>query len=404
MRTSTTIAWSLPGTVLWLFCGLSLLCTLPAAASPSQKAGTQGAASVNPEQAKLPPIKEWLKDFHLQLRGRMFAGFRATFQEENSFNEFDLHEFQLRLRTDWKRMLGVEMRIEVLRSAQPQSLFGIDGDAYIVRLQQAWGFGRVAFWKDRIELEARFGFLFDNWIELAQEGYQLRDVSLLISQGGDFFAPTDLGFSAGIKFWHGLVEARVSFTNGEGTNRAEQNAGKNTTITATVRPLVLLNTRLLGYKPELSLHFVYRDGSLGTGLAANHRLGGALNFTLGPYNVGLEYVNANGWRGDGALQADGLGAWLSAAFYKHYVGLSARYDRLNTNLNVDDAVRQRITVGLYTDAFQGFLWRGFQRFRLYALYQYEDQGQNSGPLPGFPEAGTAHRVLLILSVYAGVQI
>jgi len=338
------------------------------------------------------------KDLHWDFQLRVFAGYRATFRETQSFNEFDLHELQTQLAFHWKKRLGVSTRFEVLRSAQPQSLFGIDGDAYIIRLQRAWGYGNIELGPTRWEL--RFGLIRDPWLDLMEQGYDIRDVSRLLSQGGNFFAPSDLGVSFIGMLWDGFVEIRATWTNGEGTNRSEQNPGKNMTLTLSLRPLRM---QLLGEPAELAIHGVYRDGSQGTSYAKSHRLGGGLTFRTPHYNAGVEFVSADGWQNDGSLKSNGLGVWLSAILYAPWLGLTARLDRLNSNTEVEGATIQRLSVGLFSNLLPGSLWKAGYRFRLYALYQNESAGKNAGPFPGFPQASQAHRIVAICSIYFGLQ-
>lgn len=338
----------------------------------------------------------WVDKFTIRGMTRLFARFAGTLQGEGDaarlFSEFDLQEFQLGFRADWDRKVGIVFRMESLRSSGPQSLFGIDGDAYVFRVQQAWGYGRLSFWK--LDIEARGGLIREPWIELVQAGYGLRGIGPLLSQAGDFFAPSDLGVQLGIRGWGGLVELRYAMTNGEGLNQTEQNPGKNSMISLSVRPLKM---KLFSRPALLSIHAAFRDGSIGAGSAQNHRIAGALTFQMPGYNLGAEYVVALGWRGMGEVTADAFSVWFHADVYRHWIGLLGRFDRLNTNMDLDEAVRMRLFVGVYSDLLRATLAGGQQVFRLIALYQYDGRGVNSGPFPGLGDQLVAHRLMVFLT-------
>lgn len=381
-------------------CALVLLlqCVRPVYANTNENKTANVPA---PSKASLAaPMMDW-GDFRGQLMVRLFAGYFQSWLGEGEaaqqFGEFDMREFQLGLRANWKEMVGAVFRIEVIRSADPQSLFGIDGDSYIFRVQQAWAYGRIGIWK--LSFELRAGLIREPWIELVQQGYSIREMGPLQSQSAEFFAPAELGASIGIKGWDGLVELRYALTNGEGLNQTEQNNGKNSMLSLSFRPLRMA---LFGRPSVLALHVAYRDGSLGAGLARNHRIAGALTFAMPGYNLGAEYVVGLGWRGAGEITADSLSIWLQADLYKQWIGVLGRFDRLNTNFEVDDAVRTRISAGVYSDLLRMSLWKTKQRFRLFVLYQYDSRGANSGPFPGIPAALTNHQLMFVLAVNARV--
>jgi hypothetical protein len=229
----------------------------------------------------------------------------------------------------------------------------------------------------------------------------MRGLRALLSESGDFFEQSDLGASVHFRAWKGALSVAFSFTNGEGLNRAEQNTGKNSTVVLSLLPLRFLKhqIKLWGESAEIGLHATYRDGSIGVGSASNHRFAAALTFTSRFVDVGIEYIYAMGWAQIADRNADGLSAWLRASFATRWIGAFGRYDRQNTNLALPDAVRQRVSVGLYSDLLDAHLFEGTQRFRLYLAYQYETQDSNAMPQPGVPLLAEAHRVMVLLSIY-----
>jgi len=372
---------------------LLCLCLFVCPSSSAWAGQTVGKPTHRAQAPKETAAAPLMRGLRATFWGRLFAGYHISMLGEQDFQEFVMRELQLAVMVDWKDQVGVVARMEVLRSAQPQSLFGIDGDAYVVRLLQAWAFGRLTF--GVFEGELRLGLIKDPWIDLLEVGYVLRDLEPMQSQQGEFFFPSDLGASALLRLWGGMVEFRYTLTNGEGTNRAEQNSGKNTTLTLSLRAP---SFRLLGRKAVIGLHGLYRDGSQGAARIANHRVAAALTFGMRGYSAGVEFVNATGYRGDGDISADGLSAWLSADVWLDKIGVLARFDRLNSNQSVDNAVQQTITAGLYVNALEPLLGAMFRRFRLYLYYQNITQEENSAPLPGVPAAVSGHRVMLQLAI------
>ncbi|MCB9642623.1 MAG: hypothetical protein H6728_06065 [Myxococcales bacterium] len=341
----------------------------------------------------------FLQDIHLRLMGRTFPSFHATWLPNQDFNEFEVHESVLGLDAGWSHYVGVSLRFEILRSAQPQSLFGIDGDSYILRLQRAWGYARYYLWIGW--LEGRFGLIPDPWIDAVRPHYRMRGLRALLSESGDFFEQSDLGASVHFRALRGAIQVGFSLTNGEGLNRAEQNNGKNSTVVLSILPLRFLKNplKLWGDNAEISIHAAYRDGSIGTGSARNHRIATAATFTSRHLDIGLEYIYAMGWSNLADRVADGLGVWARGSFGTRWIGAFVRYDRQNTNVEIEEAIRQRVSVGLYSDFLDAQMFQGNQRFRLYLAYQYETQGKNAMPLPGVPQVAEAHRVMVLLSIY-----
>lgn len=339
-----------------------------------------------------------LKDIRFQAKGRLFVGYQNAWIGDQQYHAFRMREFQLSLQMDWKKSLGLAARLEVIRSAQPQSLFGVDGDAYIIRIQQAWAFGRVRWFF--LEAEVRLGLIQEPWIELIQEGYILRDIEPLFSQSSDFFSPSDLGLSAHIRLWKGIVELRATLSNGEGTNRDEQNNGKNTTITLSLRAP---SFKLFDRSVRVGLHGIYRDGSKGAARQANHRWGAALTGSMAGYALGVEWLHAQGWRNNGTLAAQLLSIWIAGDVWPQHIGILGRLDRLNTNIEQPQAHQQTITAGVYWRSLERWLHPIFPRFRLYVYYQYTDQEANSTPFPGVPSASSGHQVMLQLSIRTAVS-
>ena len=369
--------------LLWLSTSLTLLtsavCAQPATNKGSGVAKSEGAAV--------------LKELELVVRGRLFTHFHYTQMEPEPFNEFEIREVQLGFEMNWNRFVGMELLLEGLRSAQPQSLFGIDRNSFVFRFRRAWAWGRFGFTKyDKWEI--RLGLIPDPWVGAMQKTYTLRGLSPLLSEHSGFYGPSDLGAAVQVSVLEGLVSLQYAYTNGEGLNMTEQNRGKNSTILLSLRPL---RFRWLGEMAELNLHGSYRDGSVGAGFAKNHRAAAGLTLTHRRFAVGGEFVFADGVMGRDQ-QGNALGLWAHGYVLPRWLGLIVRYDRWTLDANKENTGLQRLFAGVYSDLAR-FKYRNRpQLFRLYLTYQYQSSEANAGPVAGVPQANEAHRVLLLLSI------
>jgi len=261
-----------------------------------------------------------------------------------------------------------------------------------MRIKHAYGFANLNF--SIINILIRAGMIPDVWIETLERAYPLRGFAPTAAERSGFFDTSDLGVAVITQIFGDLLELRLAFTNGEGRNQIEQNEGKNTEALLIVRPL---RFDMLGETTKLGLYFGYRDGSLGASSARNHRIGGGMTLTHPHYGLGLEYVRALGANSRASLEADMLGVWAHGAIIKQWLGLFARYDRFNTDVDLDDSVSQLIAGGLYTDLLPvNDKEEVVRKLRFYLTYTRETFGDQATPLPGIPAAIDSHRVQVIL--------
>jgi len=327
------------------------------------------------------------------VEGELFGGLDAVFTDAEDFNAFEVQRAELGGLMLWDaRHVGGEVRLEAVRSAGSGSLLGIDGDSLVMRLKRAWGYASVPLAPVRIDL--RLGLVPDVWIEAVQSSFELRGLGPTLSESGGFFDTSDLGGSVRVDVLDGLATAQVAVTNGEGRNLREQNAGKNTTVTVTLRPWRLT---LGGEEAGLWLHGVYRDGSTSVASVIDNRIGGAVAWTSAWVDAGVELVRANGYAGR-EVDATGLGAWANGYLVRPWLGAVVRYDHLNPDTKLADADRQTLTAGLYTDLVLPALPPDPRQFRLYLVVQDESAGAGAGPIPGRPEVADLTRLMLTLAV------
>lgn len=328
------------------------------------------------------------------VRGEVFTGYRYSAVGSQNLGEFRLDRGELGSGFVWRPNDridgGVTLQMEAVRSAGPQSLIGVDGNSLVVRMLEAYG--QMVVHASPIDIGVRVGLVPERWIEQVEKGYDTRGLVPLPSDDGTFFDRSDLGASLTVSGWKGRAELDVQYVNGEGRAQQELNAGKNTEALLTVRPLLRKTDR---GPMTLAIHGAYRDGSLGIASLRNHRGAAAVTFASVYAYGGVEYVHALGYGARAEVEANGVGIWGSGHLWKHYLGVMAKYDRVQQDTSDGDSVIQRITAGVFSDAF-GYLDRNRRRLRLHAAYQYEGYGDAAGPLRGSADALTTHRFLLQL--------
>jgi hypothetical protein len=352
-----------------LLCGgLVALAASPAAAEPcgDEEAGSR-CASVT-------------ADVVAGYRDGTLGGARAS--------EFVLDRAELDGRLTWHASPsargGVAARMQAVRSAGPQSLFGIEGDSIVLRMLEAYGHG--AWRLGELEISARAGLIPERWIELVEGGYDLRALDALISDRR-YFHRADLGASFSAVGWDGAAQLDLSVVNGEGLAQRELNAGKNSTLIATLRPV---------RKDALvwSVHAAYRDGSLGVGSARDHRVALASTVRMPLLVAGAELVRAAGLDARSELESHAASTWATVQLKPAPLGLAGKYDWIDQDRATSNAIVQRLTAGVFADALA--LGEGGSRLRLYLAYQHERFGEAAGALPGASEALEAHRALIVV--------
>lgn len=337
----------------------------------------------------------------LVIAAEVFAGYRYDAVAGRSFNEFRLDRGELGTAFVWQAHPRIEagavVRLEAIRSAGPQSLQGIDGDSLIVRLLETYG--QLVAHLGPIDLGARAGLVPERWIEQTQKGYDTRGIEGLPSEKALLLDRADVGATLTASGWKGLVELDLQLVNGEGRAQKEQNSGKNTAVMLTVRPL---QRRHAKGPLTLAVHGGYRDGSLGVTSLRNHRGMAAVTFASPWVYAGFEYAHALGNQARPDVVANALGIWASGHVLSPWLGLVAKYDRLQADLAAPNSVTQTVTAGVFSDLFP-YLDRNRRRVRLYAVYQHDGYGDAAGPLPGTPQALDTHRFLLQLQVAGALR-
>ena len=330
--------------------------------------------------------------WRLSVTGEVFAGYEAEFFDGQTANAFTLDRAALGLGFDWRALVS-EIGLDVVRSAEGQSQLGVDGNALLLRARRAWLGGDAEL--GVVRLRGAFGIVGDPWLEVGEEAYDLRGAGPLLTERADFLAPGDLGVRLNVSVWQQRLWVELAVLNGEGFSEIELNETKD--LLAVVGTDAW-QSELFGHPAYLRLAVAYRSGSVGAGDAANSRVHALLAFASARARLGAEYVHAFGYLGQGDRDASGLTLYLSGEPALGWLGLLARYDRVDADLSADDAVSHRIEAGVYSDFATGSGLPGHARLIL--LYGHDSFGAGAGEIGGVPEANAVDRVELRLDFRA----
>lgn len=348
-----------------LYCAIALLAAL-AAAPASAQIPFGAPAEVDSEAPST-----------IVLAGDVFAGFHHDSTDAESASEFVLERAEIGASWLWQGRFGGEVRVEGLRSAGPNSAFGVAGDSVLLRVKRAHAFAMLDLGPGQALVDA--GMVRDAWTGTLLPHYDHRGLSPLLSQQAGLFDDSDLGGTVG---WRGLddrLTVLAQLTNGEGRALPEQNAGKNMTLVASGVPVAASIHR---GDIRVGLHAVYRQGSVGIGSARDHRYGGALTLQFPCPQAGIEYIRALGYAGEGDREAAAIGAWASSWLGTHWAGLALRYDQIDTDTALDDAVFRRTTVAAFSDLLDPADAGRSNLLRVYAGVELDRFGDDAGPVPG----------------------
>lgn len=254
---------------------------------------------------------------------------------------FELGRAELGARLRWDG-IEAEARFETVRSAQPQSLFGIDRNSLVVRARWVRVGGGVDL--GPVRLSGQAGLVADPFLDFVEDGYDLRDLHPLTAQTTGLLDQSDIGARLQLSAFEERLAVEVAFANGEGATETERNDGVNTTLTVHGVPY---KGDLLGGS-HVQLTGFWRDGSRGAGAVQDDRLGVAAAARSVMGSVGVAYVMATGFAEQAARDATDLEAWANATVLDDWFGVMGRFAHTALDTRVD-ADRQRITAGLYLD-------------------------------------------------------
>lgn len=322
--------------------------------------------------------------------GQVAAGFSGRFADAGDASRFDLGRAEVGLA--WlgdAPDAGLVLQLDGVRSADPESLLGVDGNALVLTLSRAFGVVRGRLGDGAVTVTGRLGIVPDPFVAAAEEGYDLRAVASVLADSGGFFDRADLGAGVRVGLLDDAVTLDLAAMNGEGASQLELDDRLNVHAQLEVVPW---RPRFLGGEGRLALVAAYRDGTRGAGGARDDRFAAAVTFTHPRLGVGVETALAWGFAQRGDRDALGVAAWARGEIVPRYLGLYARYDWQDLDRAADDAVATRLHVGVTTDlpAPDGVLGR----LRVFVGYRAERFGGSAGAVPGVTAASDADVVLV----------
>lgn len=270
----------------------------------------------------------------LGLQGDLFATYRLASRQDQLFHEFELSRIQLTGFVSYQSLAGVNITVDTVRSSGSRSYFGIEGDAILPRLK--WAFAESTPWKHYLSLRA--GIVPDVLLQYAEASWGFRAQGPTGLERDGLYVPGDLGATAEVALPWQLGSFAVQVGNGEGISLREQNNGKNLTAALRIAPL---RNRV----PDLLIHALFRDGSLGAGSAADRRTSVGLTYASPKVGAGSVATLALGYRGVGDRWAGHLSTWLRAELPACFA-LLTRVDALWPDVQDREAVQLRVIGGV----------------------------------------------------------
>ena len=309
---------------------------------------------------------------------------RQTWQAGDKERAFDISRAEVGL--PWSStVFAAEVRLEAVRSAPPQSLYGTAQNSLIVRLKRVWLGAKYPL--GPLTLDARGGLIGDAWVQANARSYDLRENGPQLAEASGAFDASELGLGARLA-WQDHAFLHVTFGNGEGREQIELNRGKNTTAVIGIRPWAATwnDTPI-----DLQILGVVRDGSQGVANVASHRAGIAAVVRLPFVRFGGEWLKAWGTQDDGARVATGYAGWLQGHW--QWLGIWSRWDHWNSDTRLAAATTDSIGAGIYVEAKPSELGR----WRVGLAWQGTRVGQDSGPVPGQPALANEDSIFLRLA-------
>lgn len=347
----------------------------------------------------------------VQLSAEVFTQFVGVQTSSQRLSSFELSRAEVGIQSPDQAQWGGELRFEVIRSAGPDSLMGIDGDSLLPRVKRAWGF--VSWGGARWSLIARFGLIPDPWHLIVMNAYPLRAVGPSQGEREGWQDTSDLGASAELTY-RGQTFF-LSVTNGEGPAYQEQNQGKN----------LLVGTRLTaGFEAgRLTFSAGYRDGSRGATSGRDHRMYAELDWRMSRLSVGGLVTQAWGVSGRPSLEALAAQGWVAGWAIPQYLGVFAqgewvRYARGQADPLNQDATSVNSQATRWSSGFSQQLYRsatqasrsgahrnsligGQGSLSLFETLSYRGPSNLRSPVFGVPQLAEEWRLSLTLCLTWG---
>lgn len=380
-----------------------VLAVTPAAPPTTTTTTTSSTAPVSLPSSWAPPLTG--DDSGFFAAAQLFTALEAPLSpaQQQVWPRFTIERAEFGGGFVHERWLQAVVRLEAVRSASPQSAFGIDGNSLLPRFRLAYGAVTPSFTVPvvgvDIEVVARGGLIPEPWLERLEARSATRGLLPLPGERAGVIGTSDLGASVSASLNHGLVDVVVAVTNGEGKTDEERNAGKTIEAVVGTTPVVL---DVFGEPLSLAAHAGWRDGSVGVSSTRAHRGLFALTASHPWFHIGGEGVYALGVDDRGDREVAVVGVFADAPIVPGWLGAVARYD-----LVADVAVRA--AADARTHAVLGGLFCDFghpevvgrtagsmlRRLRLYATAEAR-HAEAGAIVVGSSDAADSVRLLLTL--------
>lgn len=342
----------------------------------------------------------WAKDHSFQehapyLSGEIFTQLSAIEAGVQRISNFELSRAEFGMQSA-PQVWAWELRLEGIRSAGQDSLMGIDGDSFILRVKRAWGSYQLE--KSSWSLVTRIGLIPDLWHLRIMSAFPLRALGASQGEREGFQDTSDLGASWTLSAYDQSIFLSVS--NGEGRRYPEQNQGKNVLIG------LQLSAPLFEHRTYLSI--AYQDGSKGPSSSRNHRLYGVVCWPSSRLNLGITGTYAWGYRARPEQEVLAIQGWLATWIFPKYLGIYALGEDVKLQAGSSDHRSTRWTMGFSQRFQQTPKNTAKKQSNGLSITFFESLDYQSGSALLSPVVGQAHlaqqwRLMFTLSVAWGVR-
>lgn len=355
-------------------------------------------ATVDPDAAALSPwaIPAAGDDTGVFVGAQLFTGVDATVAAtapDAALPAFRLDRLELGGGGRFQRRLGGLVRLEAIRSAAPQSAFGIDGNSLLPRLKLGYGdaSGAFAIGDVDVDVELRAGLVPEVWLETLERRLGARGLLPLPSERAGLLSASDLGATLAVAIADGLVDVRLAIGNGEGRTELERNASKNIAAVVVVVPVVV---DVFGAPLALGGQLGGRFGTLGVADVADHRAAAALFASHPRLRAGVEAAAGQGVQQRAEQRPVVLGGFVDAVVVPAWLGVALRADTSSVDVDVARSFVHRGLLAAFCDLGTDAATAPNGRARLFAGVEGIVVDDAAGPLPGIPAAGNGLRAFV----------
>jgi|GEM_PF-4894831 len=279
-----------------------LACVL-ATASGGATASRPAAAQPEPSPAPEPPAD------HVTLHGDVFARYGQDRMGDQKRYEFDLPRARLVADVVLDDHFGGRIMVETVPSSQRGSLYGVDGDSYVLRAREAFAEAKTGNLGGGFALSGRMGIVPTLAIGPLDAMWGHRVLTPVGLEKWNLSAPADFGATTAVLLPKQMGDLTVGVFQGEGYHQREQNDGKNVGARLLAHPLAPWMPPKPG-EAGLTVLVAGEKGTLGPARATNDRWTAAVAYEHRYASAGADVSLARGVRGLPSQHARVMAGWL----------------------------------------------------------------------------------------------